>query len=272
MAKVIGVDFSGAKAEGKTWVAEGHLPSTGRLIIDCVQPILRNDLLELLQSAAPSTVIALDFPFGLPRVFLESLSIHANTMKDVWPHIVDISIDRYKDKCKSFGTHPKRTGDKLYSVSISALNSRLVPMTYRGIEMLHNLHKAHANRWCIPPLDSCEIPADRVTLLEVMPGAFLWSIGFDRATVKGYKNAADSLNTRDDVIKKLCEYAEIKIPNLSGFRWGFRANEDCLDSLVAAIAAAKWAQNPDYFRKPDTDELADAKLEGWIYAPRPIGK
>ena len=264
---IIGVDFSGATTEGKTWVAEGCLSSAGHLIIDRVQPFLRNDLLELLEHAPPSTIVALDFPFGLPRVFLESLGIHANTMKEVWRYIAAMPFNEYKNTCKGFGTHPKRTGDKHYPVSLSALNSRLVPMTYRGIEMLHNLDKACLNRWCIPPLDSGEAPSGQITLLEVMPGAFLSTIGLDWATVKGYKGA-DSLNARDRVINRLATYEEIRVTNLLQFRTGFRANDDCLDSVVAALAAALWATDRQSFLHPVSEELSDAQLEGWIYAPK----
>ena len=264
---IVGVDFSGAKDEGKTWVAEGRLPSAGHLIIDRIQPFLRNDLLELLQHAPPSTVVALDFPFGLPKVFLESLGIHAATMKEVWHYIAAMSFNEYKNECKGFGTHPKRTGDKHYPVSLSALNSRLVPMTYRGIEMLHSLDKACLNRWCIPPLCSGEATVDRITLLEVMPGAFLSAIGLDWATVKGYKGA-DSLDARDRVINRLAAYEEIKVTNLLHFRTGFRANDDCLDSVVAALAAALWASDRQLFLHPIGEELSDATLEGWIYAPK----
>jgi hypothetical protein len=52
-------------------------------------------------------------------------------------------------------------------------------------------------------------------------------------------------------------------------REGFLNNDNKLDSLVAAIAAAMWVQNPDSFRKPQPGELSGACLEGWIYAPKP---
>lgn len=264
---IIGVDFSGARAEGKTWVSEGRLLSDNRLTIDHVQPFLRDDLSEFLQEVPLGTVVALDFPFGLPKVFLESLGIHVDTMKEAWHYIAAMSFNEYKNECKAFGTHPKRTGDKHYSVSLSALNSRLVPMTYRGIEMLHTLDKACLNRWCIPPLDSVDAPTDRITLLEVMPGAFLSAIGLDWATVKGYKGT-DSLSARDRVINRLADYEEIKATNLLHFRTGFRANDDCLDSVVATFAAALWANDRRPFLHPIGEELPDATLEGWIYAPK----
>ena len=263
---VIGVDFSGAKEEGKTWVTEGHMTMAGCLVIDRILPILRDDLIELLQNAHPSTVVALDFPFGLPRAFLESIGVRTDAMDEVWPKIAAMSRNDYEAKCKNFGSHPKRIGDKLYSVSISALNTRLVPMTYFGMKMLKKLREANTDRWWIPPLDTGQMPPDRITLLEVMPGAFLWSIGFDWATLKGPQGYKRSLDTRDRLVDQLCGKATIEIPNLPDFRWGFRANDDCLDSAIAALAAASWATHQDSFLHPQEDEWDDAQLEGWLYA------
>ena len=266
----MGVDFSGAKTEGKTWVSEGRIVSPEHLFIDRVQPFLRADLAEFLRCAPLGTVVALDFPFSLPRVFLDSLGIRATDMRDVWPRIAEMPLDTYRKACKGFGWHPKRAGDNHYNVSMSALNARLVPMTYHGIKMLNDLHLSNPERWWVPPLDCGEPADDRITLLEVMPGAFLWSIGFDYATVKGYKTAKDSLDTRDDVIDRLPSRAgcgNINTKNLYDFRSGYRANDDLLDCVVAGLAAAAWVTNKQSFLHPSRGEQPDAKLEGWIYAP-----
>ena len=266
---IIGVDFSGAKIEGKTWVTQGHMPTTGCLFIDRIQPFLRDDLSALLEQVPPSTVVALDFPFSLPGAFIKKLGIPAITMREVWRQLPGMSLEEYWEQCKAFGTHPKRTADKHYSVSLSALNSRLVPMTYSGIKMLNDLDKTHQDRWWVPPLDSGVAPVDRITLLEVMPGAFLWSIGFDWAALKGPQGYKSSLHTRERVISQLGVKASIEIPNLLDFRWGFRANDDSLDSVVAALAAAAWATNQGAFLHPRKDECEDAQLEGWLYGLKP---
>ncbi len=274
--QILGVDFSGAVADDKTWLAEGRLSSTECMIIDRVQPILRDDLLVLLKEVPESTVVALDFPFGLPKVFLEAESIQADTMADVWPKIAGMALNEYKRKCRNYGTHPKRTGDKCYSVSMSALNSRLVPMTYYGITMLYKLDAECRDRWWIPPLHSGAAPPNRVTLLEVMPGAVLHSsMGFDYAIAKGYKNATGSLAARHTIVEGLSQSSSLEISNLKDFRWGFRANDNCLDAVIAAVAAALWAKNQTSFCRPedyaDDAVLKSARLEGWIYAPRPNG-
>ena len=61
--------------------------------------------------------------------------------------------------------------------------------------------------------------------------------------------------------------ANVRLPNLTEFRWGFRANEDPLDAVIAAVAAAAWALETPFLH-PSQDEVADAQLEGWIYAPQ----
>ncbi len=272
---IIGVDFSGAQSEGKTWVTEGHIPTVGCLVIDRIQPMFRNDLSALLEQAPLPTVVALDFPFSLPRVFLEWLDIPANTMKQVWRQMSGMSLKEYSNQCRTYGRHPMRTVDQHYApVAMSALNTRLVPMTYYGTRMLNDLDRTHRNRWWVPPLDFGEVPQDRITLLEVMPGAFLWSIGFDRATVKSYKTAKGWLMVRNRIINQLGEHARnagIEIPNLLDYRRGLRVNDDCLDSAVAALAAASWATHQDLFLHPQQEEYDAAIREGWLYglAPEP---
>ena len=270
MTTIIGVDFSGAQNDNKTWMAKGRLTEGGGLQLDSVQPILRTDLCDLLATVPTPAVAALDFPFGVPSVFVDRLCPGAETMPDVWQAVAGMSLDQYKVKCRNFGKHPKRMGDKHYPVSISALNTRLVPMTYYGTKMLLQLRTGASSRYLVPPLDSDRTSHGKVTLLEVMPGALLRSIGVEYDIVKGFKNAANALDNRDIVINRLSDFAksEFKMTNLLDFRLGFRANDDCLDAAVAAVAAALWTKCPSRLKHPSDKERATAQLEGWIYAPR----
>ena len=59
----------------------------------------------------------------------------------------------------------------------------------------------------------------------------------------------------------------IRLPNLGSIRMGCHASDDFLDAMVAAVGAACWAQDEDRFHHPRPDELAAARLEGWIYVP-----
>ena len=73
--------------------------------------------------------------------------------------------------------------------------------------------------------------------------------------------------------------AEGMLAYLEEFRDLCISSHDCLDSVVAALAAALWATDPTLFRLPDTGEglntgpaflaapLATLMVEGWLYAP-----
>ena len=122
-----------------------------------------------------------------------------------------------------------------------------------------------------------------------MPGAVINSFGLPH---KGYKNGQRQGELREKVLKGLPDRSGVSIVNLAEFRRQLLDSHDCLDSLVAAVAAALWAQDQEQFRRPgDTaegppvegrrkasttvmtmPELEGARLEGWIYAPYPMGK
>ena len=67
----------------------------------------------------------------------------------------------------------------------------------------------------------------------------------------------------------LADASGVRLPGLHSLRMGCHANDDFLDAVVAAVGAACWAQGSDRFRHPQSDELALARLEGWIYVPYP---
>ena len=97
-----------------------------------------------------------------------------------------------------------------------------------------------------------------------MPGALLRSLGLP---FKGYKRGRDSADRRIQILDNLAAASGIAIPNLGSVRPDCMSNDDCLDSVVAAVGAAMWAQDRARFRHPAPNELDDARLEGWIYVP-----
>ena len=141
----------------------------------------------------------------------------------------------------------------------------MLPMTYEGIGMLQRWHQEHPDRWHVPPMEPTGSAEAKVTLLELMPGAFLKSVALP---YKGYKKGRAALEKRDEILRELARASGVDLPNMDHVRMACRANDDCLDAVVAAVAAAKWARHSSGFHHPDADELADAKLEGWIYVPR----
>ena len=275
MTTIIGIDFSGAKSDRNTWVAYGHLKSDGALEFEGANMISRRDIANLLVAVSTPTIAAIDFPFGVPQEFAEFLNAgdDLKAMPDVWRIIDDLSLEDFyaaRDAFVGRFGEPKRAGDAAhFTESFSPLhkvNPNMLPMTYWGIRMLCGLYRESPDRWAVPPIRASRSQADCVTLLETMPGAFLKSIG---TIYKGYKKPKSALQRderRNAILDAVERNSGLVLPNLFELRDNCVASDDCLDAVVAAVAAARWAQNLAYFRHPSDDELAAARLEGWIYA------
>ena len=277
MTAIIGIDFSGAKHDRSTWVAHGIMTGDGALQLQCVEMTPRSAVLQVLLTAQPPTVAAIDFPFGIPRAFAEFVSVGTlESMPDSWRVVADLNLEEFiaaRDAFVGRFGEPKRAGDAAhFPESYSPLhkvNPNMLPMTYYGIRMLNELHENQSNRWAVPPLKPNRNDMDgSVTLLETMPGAFLKSIG---TIYKGYKKPKSPIlrdERRNTVLDALQDSSGVELPNLSNFREECIASDDCLDAVVAAVAAASWSQNHSAFRHPGDDELTAARLEGWIYVPQ----
>ena len=281
MTAIIGVDFSGHREDRNTWMASGTLTDQAALLLDSVQPVRREDLYDYLAKVPTPAVAALDFPFGLPRAFAKFLCHRRPTgdMADVWQVVSILTGAEFVAERDQFvgqrpdlplsQREPKRAGDlahhrESYS-PLHTVNPNMLPMTYEGIRMLQRWHEERPRRWHVPPMEPTGSTTERVTLLELMPGALLKSVGLP---YKGYKNGRAALEKRDEILGGLAEASGVDLPNLDRVRLACRANDDCLDSVVAAVGAAAWAKDASRFHHPDQDELKDAELEGWIYVPK----
>ncbi len=271
---IIGADFSGAHSDSNTWCARGQLDGDGTLYLDSVQRIRRDELGDLLPQIPTPAVGALDFPFGVPRRFAERLGAVSpcRAMPDLWDVVAAMGLDDFIGQRNRFvaeNGEPRRAGDlKYHRESYSPLhnvNPNMLPMTYHGIGLLHRWHLGQPRRWYVPPLPPGGPPSETVTLLELMPGAFLRSIGLP---YKGYKKGQRARQLRDEILVSLAAKSGVGIDNLSDVQSDCRASDDCLDAVVAAVGAAAWALDCSRFRHPNLDDLADAQLEGWIYVPK----
>ena len=275
MPTIVGVDFSGHRDDRNTWVARGRLESGGALWLDSVQPARRADLHDLLTTLPVPAVVALDFPFGVPAEFAADLSPNRppHAMPDLWRTVSGMSADDFlaaRDRFVAASGEVKRSGDaRHFPESYSPLhraNPNMLPMTFEGIRLLHRWREDHPRRWHVPPLEPPALPARTVTLLELMPGAFLKAVGLP---YKGYKKGRRASELREEITGTLAAASGIGLPNLGSVRMGCHASDDFLDAVVAAVGAASWAQCSDRFRHPRPAELALARLEGWIYVPYP---
>ena len=276
MTAIIGVDFSGARADKNTWVAQGRLDATGSLTLESARSIRRDDLYHLLADIPAPAVAALDFPFGVPAQFAAFLSPRRlpSDMPDLWEVIASITADEFiRERNRFIIQHgePKRAGDRKYHPEsyspLHAVNPNMLPMTYQGIRLLRCWHEEQPYRWQVPPLPLAASDDAAVTLLELMPGALLKSLGLP---YKGYKRGRDSIQRRTQILDSLSHKSGVQLPNLETVYTDCLANDDCLDAVVAAVGAAMWAQDYTRFHHPADAEIPDAQLEGWIYVPKPV--
>ena len=276
MTAIVGVDFSGHRDDRNTWVALGRLDAGGALRLDGVQPARRADLFDLLAAVPAPAVAALDFPFGVPADFVAHLSPKSTprAMPDLWEIVSGMTAAEFLEARGRFVAghgELKRSGDaRHFPESYSPLhlaNPNMVPMTYEGIRLLHRWHQNDPRRWHVPPLQPPvrpAAPARTVTLIELMPGAFLKAVGLPW---KGYKKGRRSAELRERITGALATASGVPLPDLDAFRMGCHASDDFLDAVVAATGAACWARDHTRFRHPQPEELAPARLEGWIHVP-----
>ncbi|MBC8281936.1 MAG: DUF429 domain-containing protein [Chloroflexi bacterium] len=277
---VLGVDYSGAKADKNTWATQGIL-NDGVLTLESCQATHRAELTSLLSSLPGTAVAALDFPFSVPESFAEDWLPGAKAMPDLWSAAAAMEFSDFlvlRDRFVAQHGEPYRRGDYYFPECYSCLhkaNPNMVPMTFRGMQMLHDLWQAGCR---VPPLPDSDQTGP--VLLESMPGAALRAF---ELPFKGYKKGRSALELRGKILDGLAANSGIPIANLGQFRNQCLENDDCLDSVVAAVAACLWASDQLQFRQPKSgpgdatkrggvpdpneNELTTACLEGWLYAP-----
>jgi hypothetical protein len=164
----------------------------------------------------------------------------------------------------------KRHADTYHPECYSCLhkaNPNLVPMTFRGMQMLNRLWATdRPNFFHVPPL--APPPGQRAVLLEAMPGAALKAF---RLPYKGYKNGTRALALRQKILDGLTSFTLVQLQGLDEFRDLCLSCHDALDAVVAAVVAALWASDPGLFRCPPPEGSPGfdpgVLLEGWLYAP-----
>ena len=286
MTTIIGIDFSGRVSGNTTQVTMAMLQGDVLQIQPC-DPLPRrlpgthDQLVKRLEQLSDTAVVGLDFPFSVPWAFGKKLARATgekfpSVMPDLWNIAAEIdggycSFKKLRDTfVRNYGEIQRR-GDQRLHGPISPLKTggpNMLPMTFRGMQMLHRLWTSE-RCFSIPPLPQTE--RNGPTLLETMPGVLLRHLCLPAANYKkkNKTNGGDPWTVRWEILNGLETGSPVPLQIPDRMREEFIENDDKLDSLVAAIAAAMWAQNPDRFRHPTDDELADARLEGWIYAPKP---
>lgn len=289
--RIMGVDFSGAGTDdhvGNTWLAQGRLEGNTLTLETQGNPrrISRTALTNKLAGLDEPAVAAMDFPFSVPVEFANFWQPDARQMPALWAAATDMDIRRFTNLRDSFARdrragqkEPKRPCDP--PESISPLNIRMRAMTLAGMQMLHLLwhqyEDGEINRPLrIPPLHPDPEP-DSITLLEVMPGATLRSLGLPHT---GYKDnpsltpeqREQCREMRRHILDELIQRTNPLTVNLPGEVYEICLNNaDALDSVVAAITAALWVIDRERFIMPPErghPNYAQVLLEGFLYIPR----
>ena len=274
--KIFGVDFSGAAPDNNTWMAQGWLSGAVLELVDCL-PLSREEVADKLDGSPSGSVASLDFPFSVPNEFATYWMPQARAMPQLWNAAAQMDYPAFlalRDSYVAEYGETKRRCDERFPECYSCLhkaNPNMVPMTFRGMQMLDRLW----NRGCdVPPLDPQG--AGKPVLLEAMPGAALKALGLP---YKGYKNGVRAPELREKILDGLAQRSGLAISNLGEFEERCRFSHDCLDAVVAAVIAALWARQPELFWRPEDSTPEDpsrnqgkgtlelASLEGWLYAP-----
>ena len=281
--RIIGVDYSGAVEDKKTWFTEGELVGNTLHIEKC-QPITRKNLTQKLIQLNQPAVVAMDFPFAIPKTFAKCWRPSTTDISDIWESAARVpDLDCFSRRCESwsekFGKNPMRVSDKLFPGSgvLSALcraPRNLVPMTFYGMRMLYQLNQAENQFWIPLQINQEDYCANHRILLEIMPGAVLQSLKLNRP----YKSADSPekvlvrRQNRQFILDGLPARSGIWLLGIRAFRSYALNFDDCLDSLVAAVAGSMWHRSPSSFQYPNETQMRHAKIEGWIFTPPPLPK
>ena len=139
-----------------------------------IRSVTRDELLALLREAPEGAVASVDFPFSVPQPFANVLAGSPNDMADVWAGVADMSMEEFialRDTFVAEHGELRRECDLSHGEAFSVLhkaNPNMLPMTLRGMQMLHRLQAPNVRILCQDPPG----PA-KLTVLECMPGATL---------------------------------------------------------------------------------------------------
>jgi len=256
-----GVDFSGARDAGDhIWVSTVDLTADEPTVLDC-QPA--TDALEAHYRGAPTaerdatlaalasfvasrsadSVIGFDFPFSVPEQVARG-ALGAET----WPGVVDAvaacgSADAYAEACAEWArehtdrTYLKRDTDAARG-ALSPYHFFVNAQAYHGMADVLTAVRGDATVVPFDPRDAGPVVA------EVYPAATLDALGRHR---EGYKGNSDTeRRRREQNLTGILDHTSASVRSAVRERVVADAGGDALDSLVAAVAAARNVGAFDY--------------------------
>jgi len=265
---VYGVDFSGAKDAGKhIWVASGVIAGKVLRIDTCRRADAlpgsskqREQCLSALRTfiaGKSDAAFGCDFPFGLPAPLVDQDNWESFVL--AFPDLYE-SADAFKQACHeaSGGSEFKRVTDQESETPFSPYNLWIYRQTYYGIrDVLRPLVQDQAA--CVLPMQAPQ--PDRPWLLEVCPASTLKQEWLDHS-YKGPEQRKREARAR--ILKGLEDKEMVVVPD-QAVRSELIENQggDALDSVIAALAAARALRSPDGLVPSEGEIYA---IEGYVYA------
>jgi len=240
-SRVLGVDFSGASAAGRSiWLTATRHTDGGLVVEDCYRAADewgadREDAHAgvLARATDGFDVVGLDFPFSLPQSLLDD---HCG---GTWMGLLDWLLgegpddpDAFASTCRSSarkhtgdGTAALRRETDLRRAALCPYDARVQYQTFYGIRnVLAEL--AADPSVAVAPMQC----GGDTRVVEVYPAATFGWLGLYREGYKG--DHRDRRATNVDGIET-CSV------DLGGFRETYETNHDALDSLAAAVSAGR---------------------------------
>jgi hypothetical protein len=267
---LIGVDFTSTPSRRKPVTVARGRRLRGLLQLDAVEPCPDWAAFDALLARPGPWLGAFDFPFGLPRAFVDALAL-GTTAAEVCAALHARCVDRmaFRALVDAWG-QGRPPGQRLLhratdlaldgAGSTSPLQTRYVPVGFMYFEGLPRLLRAGLH---LPGLHAGD--AARVAL-EGYPGALAAALIGRRS----YKNsdAADRLIARKDLVDAL---EQGRAPGAPRLRLGHALREslvddasgDRLDAVLCLMQAAAAATQPGHGLPGDLDPV-----EGWILGAR----
>lgn len=213
----------------------------GGAVVEWVKTSLHDD--EILRRAEAADAIGIDAPFGWPRYFVEAITAYDAGRR--WP--VDAWEERSRRKLRLRGTDEWiRAVTGITPLSVSSDMIAIPAMRCASLlERLGVRDRSGDGR-----------------VFEVYPAAALrqWRLQY-----RGYKDRKDAsaLTVLLAGLKERASWLRISPPD----ERLCASCHDAFDALVASLVARAAAKG--LTRRPTADELAAARVEGWIALPEP---
>lgn len=261
----LGIDFTSAPTRRKPITVARGTRVGAVLRLDAVEALPDHAAFEALLATPGPWLGAFDFPFGLPRAFVEALGLGA-TVAEVSAAVHARCATRmdFRRLVDAWGQGlPHRATDRALGEGLSStspLQTRYVPVGFMWFEGLGRLLAAGVS---LPGLHAGD-PARRA--LEGYPGALAHALIGRRS----YKNsdAPDRLIARKDLVDALEQgradgAPRLKLGHAQREALVADASGDRLDAVLCLVQAA-WAEGRPGLGQP----AAVDPVEGWIVGAR----